>query len=190
MLTKLLLTIGVLASLAAVLTLSSLALFTDTQSVPANTFTTDAVDITTSPTTALVSFSNMMPGDQVTAPITVTNAASVQFRYAITSTTTEATLAAQLDLTVKSGVTTCSNAGFSASGTVLYGPGDLGSTGGTNLVGNPSQGSQSGDRTLNGGANETLCFNVSLPIGTGNTYQSLSDTATFAFQAEQTANNP
>jgi hypothetical protein len=189
MLTKILLTVGVLASLAAALTISSLALFTATQSVPANTFTTGTIDISTSPTTALVSFSAMMPGDQVTAPITVTNAGTAQLRYAITSTTTEATLAAQLDLTIKSGVTTCTNGGFSASGTVLYGPADLGSTGGTNVVGSPTQGSQAGDRTLNASANEILCFNVSLPSGTGNTFQGLTDTATFAFQAEQTANN-
>jgi predicted ribosomally synthesized peptide with SipW-like signal peptide len=189
MLTKILLTAGVLAALLGALTISSLALFTDTQTVPANTFTTATIDISTSPTTALVTFSAMMPGDQVTAPITVTNAGTGQLRYAITSTTTEATLAAQLDLTVKSGVTTCTNGGFSASGTVLYGPADAGSTGGSNIVGSPTQGSQAGDRTLNAAANEILCFNVSLPSGTGNTFQSLTDTATFSFQAEQTANN-
>ena len=189
MLTRILMTAGVLASLIAALTISSLAIFTDTQSVPANTFTTGTIDISTSPTTALVSFGAMMPGDQVTAPITVTNAGTAQLRYAVTSTTTEAVLAAQLDLTIKSGVTTCTNGGFSADGTVLYGPADLGSTGGTNVVGSPTQGSQAGDRTLNASANEVLCFNVSLPSGSSNTYQGLTDTATFAFQAEQTANN-
>ena len=189
MLTKILLTAGVIAALLAALTISSLAIFTSTQSVPANTFTAGTITISTSPTTALVSFSTMMPGDQVTAPITVTNAGNAQLRYAITSTTTEATLAAQLALTIKSGVTTCTNAGFSASGTVLYGPAALGSTGGTNVVGNPAQGSQAGDRTLAASASEILCFNVSLPVGSSNTYQGLTDTATFAFQAEQTANN-
>lgn len=190
MINKLLLTTGVLTGLVAALTLTAMALFTDTASVPANTFTTGSVDITTSPTTALVTFSAMAPGDQVTAPITVSNAGTLQLRYAITSTTTENVLATQLDLTVKSGVATCTNAGFGATGTVIYATGDLGNTTAVNLVGNPTQGSQAGDRTLAASANEILCFNVSLPSGTGNGFQALTSTATFAFVAEQTVNNP
>lgn len=187
---KLLATVAVLAAFAALLSLSVLALFTDTASVPANTFSTGTVDISTSPASALVTFNNMAPGDQVTNPITVSNAGTLELRYAVTSTTTEATLAAQLDLTIKSGVTTCTNAGFGVDGTVLYGPADLGSTAGINVIGNPAQGAQAGDRTLAASANEVLCFNVSLPSSTGNAFQGLTTTATFAFQAEQTKNNP
>jgi len=183
-------TIVVSAALVAFLSLSVMALFTDTASVPANLFTTGTVDISTSPTTALVTFSGMAPGDQVTAPVTVNNAGTLQLRYAVTSTTTEDTLAGQLDLTIKSGVTTCTNAGFAADGTVVYATGDLGSTAGVNVIGNPAQGGQGGDRTLNASASEVLCVNVSLPSSTGNTYQGLSTTATLAFQAEQTSNNP
>ena len=120
----------------------------------------------------------------------MTNAGGGQLRYAVTSTTTEDTLAAQLDLTIKSGVTTCTNGGFGASGSVLYGPADLGSTGGINVIGDSAQGAQAGDRTLNAAASEVLCFQVSLPLSTGDAYQSLTTTATFAFNAEQTANNP
>ena len=190
MVKKLLATIAVLAALAALLSLSALALFTDTASVPGNTFSTGTVDISTSPASALVTFSGMAPGDQVTNPITVTNAGTLALRYAVTSTTTENTLAAQLDLTIKSGVTTCTNAGFGTDGTVRYGAADLGSTTGINVIGDPTQGAQAGDRTLAASASEILCFNVSLPLSTGNTYQGLTTTATFAFQAEQTANNP
>src|SRR5919108_2426045 len=130
---KLAATVVVLALLVSVLTVGVLAVFTDTQSVASNTFSTGTIDISTSPTSALISFSNMMPGDQVTAPITVTNAGTDQLRYAVTSTTTENLLAAQLDLTIKSGVTTCTNAGFGTDGTVIYGPGDLGSTAGVDV---------------------------------------------------------
>jgi len=187
---KLIATVMVVALLAAVLTLTALTLFTDTQSVPGNTFTTGTVDISTSPTSALVTFSGMAPNDQVVNPITVSNAGTLQLRYAVTSTTTENTLAAQLDMTIKSGVTTCTTGGFDTDGTVLYGPADLGSTAGTNVVGNPAQGSQAGDRTLNAAAGEVLCVKVSLPSSTGNTFQGLTSTATFAFQAEQTSSNP
>lgn len=165
------------------------AIFTDTQSVDANTFSTGTVDISTDPTTALVTFSDMAPGDQVTNPLTVTNSGSLELRYAVTSSTTEDPLAAQLDLTIKSGVSNCTNAGFDADGTVIYGPADLGSTSGVNVIGDPTQGAQAGDRTLASSASETLCFNVSLPLDTGNAFQSLSTTATFNFQAEQTKNN-
>lgn len=190
MVRKLYATVMVLAALVALLSLSALALFTSTASVPSNTFSTGTVSISTSPVSALVTFSAMAPGDQVTAPITVTNAGTMALRYAVTSTTTENTLAAQLDMTIKSGVSTCDNFEFDSDGTVVYATGDLGSTTGVNVIGDPSQGSQAGDRPLAASANEILCFKVSLPSSTGNTFQGLSTTATFAFQAEQTANNP
>jgi predicted ribosomally synthesized peptide with SipW-like signal peptide len=167
-----------------------LALFTDTASVGSNTFTTGTVDISTAPASALVTFSAMAPGDQVTNPITVTNGGTMVFRYAVTSTTTENVLAAELDMTIKSGVATCTNAGFGGSGTVIYATGDLGNTTAVNVIGNPAQGSHAGDRTLAAAGNEILCFNVSLPLAATNASQGLTSTATFAFVAEQTANNP
>src|SRR5919202_6648666 len=105
-------------SMGSVGTLLASAYFTDTASVGSNTFSTGTIDIATSPASALVSLSAMAPGDKVTAPITVNNSGSLQLRYAIKSTTTEATLAGQLDLTVKTGVTNCNSAGFGADGTV------------------------------------------------------------------------
>ena len=189
MIRKLGVTIGVLAALAAVLTLSVLTLFTDTASVPSNTFTTGTVDISTAPTSALVTFSAMAPGDQVTAPITVSNDGTMDLRYAVTSTTTEDVLAAELDMTIKSGVTTCTDAGFTVDGTIIYPTGDLGSTAVINVIGDPAQGDQGADRALLAGANETLCFNVALPLAATNASQGITTTATFDFQAEQTANN-
>ena len=181
---------GIVTAVGSLAMFGAFAVFRDTQSVPANTFSTGTLDISTNPTTALVTFSGMAPGDEVTNPITVTNSGTLELRYAVTSTTTENTLAGQLDLIIKTGVTTCTNGGFGSTGTVIYGAGDLGSTTGTNVIGNPAQGAQAGDRTLNASANETLCFNVQLPSSTGNTYQGLTTTATFNFQAEQTSSNP
>lgn len=189
MATKLTITVAVLVSLVSLLSLSALALFTDTQSVPGNTFTTGTVDISTSPTSALVTFSDMAPGDEVVNPITVSNAGGLDLRYAVTSTTTEDTLAAQLDLTIKSGVTTCTTGGFDTDGSVLYGSGDLGSSAGIDVIGDPTQGAQAGDRALAASGSEVLCFKVSLPSSTGNSFQGLTTTATFDFQAEQTKNN-
>jgi len=190
MLTKIYATIIVMAALVTLASLSVMALFTNTESLPANTFTTGDVDISVSPASALVTFAGMAPGDQVTAPLTVDNDGSLQLRYAVTSTTTEDVLAGQLDMTIKSGVTTCTNAGFGTDGSVVYATGDLGSTAGVNVIGNPAQGAQAGDRSLNASASEVLCFNVSLPLSTGNSFQGLTTTATLSFQAEQTSNNP
>ena len=176
-------------AVATTVTAATGAIFTDTQSVGGNVFSTGSVDISTSPTSAVVTVTDMAPGDQVTNPITVSNAGSLQLRYAIQATSTEDVLAAQLDATIKVGVTTCDNSGFGVDGTVLYGPGDLGSTAGSNLVGDPTQGAQAGDRTLNASANEILCINVSLPLSTSSAFQSLSTTASFNFIGEQTANN-
>ena len=188
--------IGVLTSFMG---LGGLSLFTATTDNDDNAFTSGSVYISTSPDSAFLTMSNMAPGDSVTAPLTVSNTVSIagtpvpgtlELRYAVTSTTTEDILAGQLQLTIKSGVTTCTNAGFGGSGTVLYGPGVLGTTSATNVIGNPAQGAQSGDRTLSASANEVLCFSVSLPLSTGNSFQNLTTTATFAFDAEQTKNNP
>ena len=187
-----LITAGLLLAIAIATTVVSVtgALFTDTQSVGANTFSTGTIDISTSPTSAFITFSDMAPGDEVTNPITVTNAGSLQFRYAIQSTTTEDTLAAQMDMTIKTGVTTCTNAGFDTDGSVISGPGDLGNTTGLNVVGDPAQGGDTGDRTLDALANEVLCFQVSLPFSLDNSWQDLTTTATFDFISEQTSNNP
>ena len=197
MLKKLLASLLVVSVLASLAVLGSFAVFTDSETVDSNTFSTGSVDISTSPTTALVTFSDMAPGDQVTNPITVTNDGSLELRYAVTSTTTEDVLAAQLDLTIKTGVTTCTNAGFDTDGAVIYDSGtglagDLGSAAGINVIGDPTQGADAGDSTLpaTGADNEDLCFNVELPLSTGDAFQGLTTTATFNFQAEQTINNP
>ncbi len=187
--TRILASLAVLALAGGIFTVSSLALFTDQQAVGANAFSTGSIDLVAAPATAVVNASDMVPGDQVTAPINVSNSGSLEFRYSMTSTSTEDTLAAELVLTVKSGVTTCDDANWAADGTVIY-AGILGSTGTSNVVGDPTQGAQGGDRVLAATANENLCFNVTLPNAASNAVQGLSTTATFTFDAEQTTNNP
>jgi len=168
---------------------STMAIFTDSDSIDANSFTAGTVDLTTNPTTQLVLDPDMAPGDEVTNPVTVTNAGTLDLRYAITSTTTEDTFAAVLQLTIKTGVTACTNGGFDTDGTVIYGPALVGTIAGTDIIGEPAQGAQSDERTLVSLANEVLCFNVELPIGTGNSSQGDSTTATLVFASEQTINN-
>jgi spore coat-associated protein N len=182
---------GLLAVLAAGLVAGSmgagalsLALFTSTAAVSGNAFTAGTVVIGAAPATAALTATNMMPGDVVNGQITVSNTGTAQLRYAMSSASTNADTKAlrdQLTLTVKTLGTSC--AAF--DGTQLY-------TGALNgaAFGSNAAGQQAGDRSLNAGANEVLCFRATLPLATGNTFQGATTTATFTFDAEQTANNP
>lgn len=169
------------------------AFFTDTQSIGSNTFTTGTVKLGLTPVTNAVSLPNMAPGDTVYGPITVSNTGSLALRYAMLSTSdaTDANfLAAQLQMTVKTGIAaaSCNAAGWSG-GAVASPAAAFGSTTGTKVFGDAAVGFQTGDRTLAAAATEVLCVQVTLPFSTGNTYQNKTTTAVFRYDAEQTANN-
>lgn len=188
---RLLLGLGVLG--VSVLGFSSIATgayFTDTAGLSGTSFTSGTVKIGAAPVRSALKVPAMAPGDVITAPVTVTNKGTLAHRYAVRSRTSENVLAGQLRLTVKTGVTSCTNAGFRGSGTTVYGPGVLGSTKGTKLVGDAAPGAHRGDRVLAAGTSEVLCLQVSLPPTTGNAFQAKSTTASLTFDAEQTANNP
>lgn len=179
-------------SVAAIAASVTGAYFTDTEANAGNEFATGSVDIALDKTTAIVAKANMAPGDVQTGNVTVTNSGSLELRYALSSVTTEDTLAAQLDLTVWNEADETTADGTCATTpptTKLYGPADLGSVAGTNLVGDATQGAQAGDRVVGANTSETLCFHVALPASTGNTFESVTTTASFTFDAEQTANN-
>ena len=187
MLKKVLLSLLVVTVIASLAVLGSFAVFTDSETVDSNTFSTGTVDISTNPTTALVTYNNMAPGDSTTQSLVVTNDGSLELRYAISSSATDPDskgLKDQLVLTIKEEGTDCAT----FDGTQLY-TGDLDSTDGK-LVGDSATGFQAGDRTLAASpTNETLCFRVELPSSTGDAYQDATTTATFTFDAEQTVNN-
>ncbi|MGH1491735.1 MAG: TasA family protein [Acidimicrobiales bacterium] len=180
----------VMLALLSALGLVSFALYTDSESVATNSFTSGGIDLTVSPGSALVSLNTppMSPGDQYTAPLTVGNAGTVDLRYAMTSTTTEDVLAGELVMTIKSGVTTCDNANWAASGSSIY-SGVLGTVATSNILGSNAQGADTGDRTITAAGSEVLCFNVTLPLAATNASQGITSTATFTFDAEQTDNN-
>lgn len=179
----LLLTVGVLAGAPWAITH---AVFGDSTTVSSNEFTTGTVDISLSPASALFTVSNMAPGDSTTASLAVSNLGSLDLRYAISASATNSDakgLKDQLSLTIKTAGTSCS----AFDGAELY-TGDLDGTAGK-LVGDGAQGFNAGDRTLAASGSETLCFRVSLPLSSGNSYQNATTTATFTFDAEQTRNN-
>lgn len=171
---KILLSLVIIAVLASTVTASAIALWTDTETSSANVFTTGTLDIALTDGAPLpFNVSGMAPGDSVSGTLVVANSGSLQLRYAMTTTGDGAsTLDEQLDCVIMQGATT------------LY-DGKLSSA----FIGDPAQGAQAGDRTLDAGINETLTFTVTLPIDTDNTYQGATCSVDFVFDAEQTANN-
>ena len=179
-------------------TMFSLALFTDSQT-DQSTFTTGTIVLDPTKIAAMdLTSSAMMPGDAVRSPVEVKNNGTAQLRYAVSQTSTNADskdLRSTLLLVVRTADTgggtdfgTDGDYCDDATGTSLRASAAMGASG--NLVGDPTQGSQSGDRTLASSASEVLCFYVSLPLSADNTLQGATTTSTFTFAAEQTSNNP
>ena len=161
----------------------SLAVYTDSKAVAGNAFTTGTIVLGVSPASALLTSSNMMPGDTLNGTLVVSNTGTGALRYAMTGASTNADtkgLMNQLTLTVKTLGTSCAL----FDGVSVY-TGTLASP----AFGDPAQGAQAGDRILAAAGSETLCFRVMLPLATGNAFQNATTTTTFTFQAEQTANN-
>ena len=170
----------------------SLALFTDQETVP-GTFSTGSIVLDDVKIDALtLTTGTMMPGDTVTDDVVVENDGTAQLRYAMSTASTNPDakgLRDVLTLTVKTvDVTTPGVPCDNFDGTSVLAATVLGAAGAA--FGSPAAGAQAGDRVLNAAANETLCFRVALPSGTGNAYQSATTTTTFTFDAEQTASNP
>jgi hypothetical protein len=179
-------------------TMFSLALFTDSQT-DQSTFTAGTIVLDPTKIAAMdLTTSAMMPGDAVRSPVEVKNNGTAQLRYAVSQASTNADtkdLRSQLLLVVRTADTgggtdfaTDGDYCDDATGTSLHASVAMGAS--SNLVGDPTQGSQSGDRTLNSSASEVLCFYVDLPISATNAVQGATTTTTFTFAAEQTANNP
>jgi predicted ribosomally synthesized peptide with SipW-like signal peptide len=170
----------------------SLAIFTDQETV-AGTFSTGSIVLDDVKIDALtLTTAALMPGDSVTDDVVVENDGTAQLRYSMSTASTNADLKGLRDvltLEVRGIDTTVPATPCDVfDGAPVLIPTLLGTN--TAKFGDVTAGSQAGDRTINAGANETLCFRVSLPGGTGNPYQSATTTTTFTFDAEQTASNP
>lgn len=188
-------TLGIMAAMTAMLSLSALALFTDTDSVATNTFNTGSISLTTTPTATIwTAATAALPGDKATGELTVTNAGSLSLRYAVTGANTDATLSGAMNLRIALKVGTCDFPYHLDNGTNTTLTDDVqlysGLLSTTALMGLPAAGPDGGDRTLAAAGTDDLCFAVVLPDTATNTVNGLSNTTTFTFDSEQTANNP
>lgn len=180
------LTAGVLAvAVAGAAGLASSALFTDTDTSTGNTFAAGTVDIATGGGAAVFALTNLAPRSVHYASIDVTNDGSLQYRYAMSSVTTDTkALGGQLELKVAAIAqgSTCDAAAVAS--TVFSGVLD------NALFGSKTAGANTGDRILDANGAETLCLQVTMPDGVGdNAFQGGTASTTFTFDAEQTLNN-
>ena len=156
----------------------TLAQFTDTKTATGS-WTAGTVTLGVSPSTAFTA-TGILPGATDNQTIVVTNTGTGAMRYALSTSATDdgKGLAAQMTLLVQAG--TCAS-----PGATIY-SGALGSA----AFGSNAQGANAGDRTVAASSSESLCFTWEFPLASGNGFQSAATTATFTFDAEQTAHNP
>lgn len=167
------LSLGVVLGLGSV---GTLAYWTDSATLTGGSFTTGTLDLTLSGAhnfSTEFAAQNMQPGDSKAAVVTVKNAGSIDFTYTATGSGIGA-LAPLLRFTVTAG-------GNLADGGKTC-------TGGATVVSNVALGANTPvvptSRSLQAGAEETLCVQATLPAtetgGQGSTAQ-----ATFTFAAKQ-----
>ncbi|MCA0330615.1 MAG: CalY family protein [Actinobacteria bacterium] len=139
----------------------------------------------------LAAAANMAPGDTVYRHVSVSNAGSLDLRYAISAQTTSETknLSQVLRYAVYNNAAgTCTKAG-TASATPLVSNIQVAAAA-TPLVGSSVNGYQAGDREIPAGASaDDICIAVTLPLATTSAYASADAQVTLSFDAEQTKNN-
>ncbi len=170
----LMMVIGLISGLGA---FGGMAAFTDQESTTDSSFGSGNVDLVLGTTTALVTYTNMKPGDS-TGPqsLLVTNNGSLDLAYTMSTTMVTDTgtplLGDELDLTIRAiDGTTPGTPCNDFDGALLYGNADL------------NDGAVA-SRVLTASNNETLCFRVDFPSASTAPMSATAD-ATFVFDATQ-----
>ncbi len=186
---------GAIVALAAIgiTSLTTNALFTDTDTTSLSGFTTGSVDIATSENvTTITPDEGAAPGDEYFVPVSVENTGSLQLRYSIGFAHTDTNnLGSVLFVTLHEAASSAAcTAGTVGDVVAVRRTLDAATTAGTSYVGSRTQGQQAGDRRLASGVSEVLCARFDLPLDTGNAFMDSSATVTLEFPAEQVKNNP
>ena len=182
-------------------TLTTSAIFTDNDSASA-LIETGTVDLAIGqPVAVALNPQNLAPGDSTFIPLEVQNNGSLALRYSVSyqatvpaGTPPEGDLRSVLQLYVYAmPAEQCTTAAFPTTRPdALNGepetpwPGTV-----SPLVGSSTPGDQGADRELTvGNRTESLCFEVHVPLSTGNAFQDAEVTLDLTSSAEQTVNNP
>ncbi len=186
-------TVGIVAlAFVGIGQLTTAALFEDSANA-ATSFASGNVSIEANgqATAPLAAAANMAPGDTVYRHVAVSNAGSLDLRYAVSARTTSETknLSQVLRYSVFAAPAASCNAAGTASATPLASNVQVGAAA-TALVGSSVNGYQAGDRTIPAGASaDDICVAVTLPLATTSAYASADAQVTLSFDAEQTKNN-
>jgi hypothetical protein len=165
----------VLTSLATLLLATGVAIgsganFTASSANPSNAFASGTLAMTNSGSGAILSASNMRPGDSQSGTVDISNSGSLSGAYSLAeSALTGATLAGQLDLKVVD----CGD--VSATPDCTTGPAVY--TGKLDSLSLTSLG------TFAAGETRRYEFTVTLPAATGNAFQGLSSSVQFDWSA-------
>lgn len=179
MLKRILIAVAAIGLVGGLGGLGGLAAFSDQETVADNTFGSGTVDLVLGTTSALVTYTNMKPGDSTGAQsLLVTNNGSLDLSYTMSTTMDTDTgtplLGDALDLTIwqdvnQDGCTAPSTGDDSAE---LYGAADL------------NDGALGARVLTTAVGNETLCFQVDFPSA-ATAPQGASADANFVFDATQ-----
>jgi predicted ribosomally synthesized peptide with SipW-like signal peptide len=164
---RILLSVATVGSTAALIGGATFAVFTASASNTDNVFTTGTVNLATAPATGIFNTGDtkLMPGDALTKSVDVTNGGSLAQTYGISAAYTTGSNDLYNALELKIGTTSGGSELF--SGLLSAAP--------PFFTGRP----------LSSGATEKLYFTITLPLGSGDSVQNASATATFTFTAEQ-----
>ena len=173
--------------------LTTSALFEDSAAASVSMASGDVeIEANGAASTTLTAASGLAPGDTVYRAVAVTNAGSLDLRYAVTAQTTSQTksLSDVLRYSVYTGIAaaSCNAAGVSAA-TPAVSNVAIG-TAVSPLLGSTAPGAQSGDRPVAAGAGaDNLCVGITLPLATTSAYAAADASVELTFNAEQTRNN-
>lgn len=158
---------------------SSSANFADSEEVGVNRLGAATLDIEVGPATTSFQAANMAPGDVSIGTLELVNAGSLPLRYALTANRTDGLLAQWLlfDVWISSDCETA----VPASNPLVVG---LLLDSSTPLIGDPTTGSQPGDRIVAPLEAETVCLAARLPLAAPNSVQGASLTIDLVIDAE------
>lgn len=173
---------------------ASSALFTDTESTTAATITSGTIEITTGGNySANFPTSSMMPGDDKYGIISIANGNGAARLSSTANWSVANDLTADLEIrmvALANSSTTCtSSTDFSSPLNSAVKPATASATSIT-MFGDPTAGSQTGDRDLAVNTTYYYCVNIKMPTTMPTAAQNDTSDLTFTFNAEQTANNP
>lgn len=165
------------------------ASFGDAETFGLNRASAATVAIGVGETTLPVDTSLLAPGDRVDGRVEIVNEGTLPLRYAVVAERDRSTVVSLLDVLDWSIWAGSSDAGCSP----VPAPGDLlfsGSMSTDQIVGDPAIGADTGDRSLDPGQVDVLCFEVVLPVGTDDAYQAADAIVRLVVAAEQATEGP